>query len=33
MIRSSPTWERRQDNFSDESKTTKDPTKTAQAMF
>ena len=25
-----PTWERHPDNFSDESKTTKDPTKTAQ---
>ena len=29
-IRTSPTWERHPDNFSDESKTTKDPTKTAQ---
>ena len=27
-IRTSPTWERHPDNFSDESKTTKDPTKT-----
>ena len=29
-IRTSPTWERHPDNFSDKSKTTKDPIKTAQ---
>ena len=29
-IRTSPTWERHQDSFSDESKTTKGPTKTAR---
>ena len=29
-IRTSPTWERHLNNFSDESKTTKDPTKTVQ---
>ena len=29
-IRTSPTWESHPDNFSDKSKTTKNPTKTAQ---
>ena len=31
-IRTSPTWERHPNNFSDKSKTTKNPTKTAQYL-
>ena len=30
LIRTSPTWERHPENFSDDLKTTKDPTRTEQ---